>query len=435
MARKKKNMGKKNGWRFVGQFFLTLLVMLAVLVFISVIVGVIIAIQPSLETFLMPLSGFVVLASLVIAVCFFIRRRKKSKTKAAEHIDNYGIDDPEYKFSEVDGYKQELFDIREKQKEMVKAKTACFFPRNFLYNNDLKKGQQMVGDWMRLALRAFNGECGQIIAKVTYSNVERSADKIVNSMISINKICQRIGIQISSDYANLKLDELRLAYKYEEAKQQEKDMLRQIREEEREKAKVEKELEEAREKILKDITHTSNEIEMLQYRLRDAGDEDAPKIKARIRELLAHQESLNDDLESVEERAANARAGYVYIISNIGSFGEHVYKIGVTRRLEPQERVDELGSASVPFRFDVHAFIFSTDAYQLESALHRAFEHRRVNKVNLRKEFFRVSLDEIENEVRRNHSDIIDFRKTIEAQEFRETQKLEERLHGSRAAS
>ena len=130
-------------------------------------------------------------------------------------------------------------------------------------------------------------------------------------------------------------------------------------------------------------------------------------------------EDIDKAMKDVDYREANQRAGYVYVISNIGAFGENVYKIGMTRRLEPQERVDELGSASVPFNFDVHAMIFSDDAPALEAALHRAFEDRKVNMVNPRREFFNVTLDEIKEVVKKNYDKTVEFIDLPDAEQFR----------------
>ena len=129
-------------------------------------------------------------------------------------------------------------------------------------------------------------------------------------------------------------------------------------------------------------------------------------------------------MEDIDYREANKKAGYVYIISNIGSFGKDVYKIGMTRRLEPMDRVDELGDASVPFKFDVHAMIFSDDAPKLEAALHHAFDNKKVNMINNRKEFFNVKLEEIEQVVKENHDKLVEFIKTPDAEQYRESMIL-----------
>ena len=133
---------------------------------------------------------------------------------------------------------------------------------------------------------------------------------------------------------------------------------------------------------------------------------------------------IDKSMQEIDYREANQRAGYVYVISNIGSFGENVYKIGMTRRLDPTERVDELGDASVPFNFDIHAMIFSDDAPALEAALHRAFDSRKVNMVNRRREFFNVTLDEIKAVVRQNFDQTAEFIDVADAEQFRISQKM-----------
>ena len=145
----------------------------------------------------------------------------------------------------------------------------------------------------------------------------------------------------------------------------------------------------------------------------------------KIRELEDKLKKVEADKENVLEREQNTRAGYVYVISNIGSFGDDVYKIGMTRRLEPMDRVKELGDASVPFEFDVHAMIFSEDAPALETILHNTFKNNQVNKVNPRKEFFKVKLDDIEKVVKENFNATVTFTKVAEAAQYRESLRID----------
>lgn len=167
-------------------------------------------------------------------------------------------------------------------------------------------------------------------------------------------------------------------------------------------------------------------LEKIKAQLVDASDSEKQDYLNKLVELESKLAELEKEKDSVQTYEQNTRAGYVYIISNIGSFGEDVYKIGMTRRLEPFDRVKELGDASVPFNFDVHAMIFTEDAPKLESALHATFTNRRVNMVNERKEFFNVSLKEIEKIVRTNHDKVVEFTRLAEAQEYRETLKKKE---------
>ena len=162
-------------------------------------------------------------------------------------------------------------------------------------------------------------------------------------------------------------------------------------------------------------------LERLESQKTNATEEQLSELELKITELQDKLKEVNEQKEDVLNRERNTRAGYVYVISNIGSFGEDVYKIGMTRRLEPLDRVKELGSASVPFLFDVHAMIFSEDAPTLENVLHRTFNDKRLNLINERKEFFKVSLDEIQEIVEKNHDKTIEFKITASAEDYRQT--------------
>ena len=155
---------------------------------------------------------------------------------------------------------------------------------------------------------------------------------------------------------------------------------------------------------------------------------DDPDLLNKKSQLEAHLSDIDKALTDIDYRQANMRAGYVYIISNIGAFGENVYKIGMTRRLDPQDRIDELGDASVPFNFDVHAMIFSDDAPALETALHRAFEDKKLNMVNHRREFFHVTLDEIKEVVKQNFDKTVEFTDIPDAEQYRISLKMKENI-------
>ncbi|QLK09554.1 UPF0325 protein YaeH (plasmid) [Priestia megaterium] len=219
-----------------------------------------------------------------------------------------------------------------------------------------------------------------------------------------------------------------LKYEFEQKKQEEKEEKQAIKERMREEAKALKELEKAKEKVEKEEKHFVQAIEKMNEQLSTSNDNEKEKLLDKLRELERQLEETKKNKEDVLYRVQNTRAGYVYIISNIGSFGEDVYKIGMTRRLEPMDRVKELGDASVPFTFDVHAMIFSEDAPTLENAIHKALTHKKVNKVNDRKEFFRVSLQEIEDLVKSNHNKTVEFTKLAQAEDYRKSLTLEKDL-------
>ena len=219
-----------------------------------------------------------------------------------------------------------------------------------------------------------------------------------------------------------------LSHEYQLKKQEEKERLKLLREEERERAKVEREINEARKKIEKEQAHYGNALKGILKQLETASDAEREALEEKRMELQEHLGLLGKSMEQIDYRAANQRAGYVYIISNIGAFGENVYKIGMTRRLEPMDRIDELGDASVPFDFDVHALIFSDDAPALEAALHRAFDDRKLNMINTRREFFSVSLDEIKKVVKENYDKTVEFVDYPSAEQYRESLLLREHL-------
>ena len=338
-------------------------------------------------------------------------------------MQDFGLYAPTYKFTNSDKYKDRLVEVRHKQKQLIKDGKACSGNMGWTVNGSKAQGNKMVKDMQKLLLRAFNVECDEIIGSVTISNIERSRDRIWKSAEQISKLGDIMSISILPGYIKLKIDELNLALDFAQKKQEEKDRLRELREQQREEAKAQKEIAEKRAKLEKERTHYANALEALLAKL--AVNPDNPDLLAKKQELESELSETDKAIADVDYRQANIRAGYVYVISNIGAFGKDVYKIGMTRRLEPLERVDELGGASVPFQFDVHALIFTEDAPGLEAALHNAFEKQKVNKINARREFFRVSLDEIKRVVRKNFDKTVEWVDIPAAEQYRQTLLME----------
>jgi Domain of unknown function (DUF4041)/Meiotically up-regulated gene 113 len=334
---------------------------------------------------------------------------------------SFGFYESRFNLETSVAYKIRLDAIRNEQKALVKAKLATNHSNNWTIDGNKKEGERMNNDNIKLTLYSFNTDCDNAISKLKFNNIDASVKRIKTSFDKLNKMNVRNRIVIKEDYLQLKLDELSLAYEYETMKQAEKEEQRQIKEQMREEEKVRREIEVVKQKIEKEEKHFSKEISSLSTRLIDANAEEKVALEAMIAELEEKLALVEKDKENVYQREQNTRAGYVYVISNIGSFGEDVYKIGMTRRLEPMDRVKELGDASVPFVFDVHAMIFSEDAPRLENELHRTFQERRVNRINERKEYFHVSLSEIEEVVRKNHNEVVEFTKVAEASDYRQT--------------
>ncbi len=341
---------------------------------------------------------------------------------------DFGLYTPVYNLMNSEAYKDRIAVIRQQQKNMIKNNAAAFFPTNFTYNNSLAQGKKLVADNVKQILRAFNNECEAIIDKVKYNNVESIRKRIIKSCEDLNKLNSKMQISISPTYLDLKLQEMNLCYEYAMKKQEEKEEQKRIREEQREAQKLQREIEEARKSSIKEQTHYRNALHRIEVQMQSVSGTERAILEERHSEIQHQLSDIEEELKQIDYREANQRAGYVYIISNIGSFGENIYKIGMTRRLDPMDRVDELGDASVPFRFDVHAMIFSDDAPALEAALHRAFDDRKVNMVNTRREFFHVTLEEIEEVVRKNYDKTVEFTKLPNAEQYRESQMIRKGL-------
>ena len=344
-------------------------------------------------------------------------------------MQEYGLYEPKYKFIDSVSYKERLDSVRKQQKQMIKDKTAAVGSNTWTVDGDRRKGQKMINDNIKQILRNFNIECENVISKVKHSNLENSRKRIQKSYEQLNKLNQSMSVHITPSYLNLKLDELQLAYEYELKLQEEKELLAEAREREREEKRLKKELEKEKNKFNKENAQINKEIEDIKAKMTAAAESEKAKLEAEIAKLQAALDKNNEEIKKIDEWKEKPGAGYVYIISNIGSFGEDVFKIGVTRRDNPEDRVRELSSASVPFKYDSHVFIFSKDAYGLENELHERFDKQRVNKINRRKEFFHMSLDDVKQIVEENKGAVHSFVEKAEAEEYYDTLKIEKRLN------
>lgn len=327
-----------------------------------------------------------------------------------------GVYEPHFEFSDSEAYKEQISHVRETQKLLISEKTAVFCTTKWTVHGNQSKGQAMTNRNIRLTLRAFNNECDAAVANTRWNNVNAMEKRILRAYEQIDKLNASNAIQINTEFLKLKLEELFLTYEYREK-------LKAEREERAETVRLARE----EQKLIRDMEN-AQEQENHYARLLEKAKTEAASIVGPTLDAFSDQiKMLERDLAEARAKVARAqamaektRSGYVYIISNVGSFGEGVVKIGLTRRLDPIDRVRELGDASVPFVFDTHAIIYSDDAPALERALHSEFEPTRINAQNYRKEFFRASLDEVEGAVMRLAPDAAFF-KDIEAQEYRET--------------
>lgn len=341
-------------------------------------------------------------------------------------LQEFGVYQPVFVFGTSAAYKSAITENRQKQKELIKKKNCVDFVDSWTVDGSREKGRKMNEANIKQIIRTFNTECESIIDKVSATNVEALKKRIESSFSALNKMNTTNRVSLRKNFLTLKLEELKLAHEYQLKKLEEKEEQRRIKEEMREQAKLEKELKELKAKADKEVKHFNKALETIREKLtvEELPTPELEALKEKEAELVSKLEVLDDGLKEIDYREQNQKAGYVYVISNIGSFGENVYKIGMTRRLEPQDRVDELGGASVPFRFDVHALIFSENASDLESKLHKTFASRKLNLVNQRREFFQVTLEEIEAVVKANYDKTVEFTYTAQALEYRESQQL-----------
>jgi hypothetical protein len=303
-------------------------------------------------------------------------------------------------------YKDRLEQLGARIADLVKTDSAIEMSSTFTFDNSLAKGLRMVNDLAKLMLRAYNSEVDNSLRSLRAGNVVTAKRRIDVSRAVIKKLGGMMQMQISDVFHALRLEELELTADYLMKKQEEREAAIEERARLREERKVAAELEEERGKLNKERSHLLNALAAL--RASGLSDDELERKLAEVDEAI-----IQNDF-----RAANIRAGYVYVISNRGAFGHDVVKIGLTRRLEPLDRVNELGGASVPFRFDVHCLFFSEDAVTLESELHRHFGDRRLNYANDRKEFFFASPVEVRDVLVSKLGSLLEFAEHVESTEY-----------------
>ena len=315
--------------------------------------------------------------------------------KEEELYQSFGIYQPIYDFANSEQYKNKLESVRQEQKNMVKKGTAT----TLTTKNHSTFEEHLIKDNIKLLIRSFNSECELTIDKVKFNNVDTMRSKILKSYEQLNKLTSKLDLSITIKYLNLKLDELSLSYEYQLKKQEEKEHQKIIREELREQARVEKELEDARKNTIKDKQHYEKAINDIDKRLENiTNDEEKQNLIAKKGLLEVELDNINSKLKDIDYRQKNQKAGYVYIISNIGSFGENIYKI------------------------------FTEDAPALENTLHKAFEDKKVNMINQRREFFNVTLNEIKEVVKNNFDKSVEFIDIAPAEQYRETENLKKSI-------
>jgi hypothetical protein len=293
---------------------------------------------------------------------------------------------------------------------MARTDSAVLAAAGWTVNGSAAEGKKMTKEYTKLMLRAYNAEADNCVARVQPHRLHTTVDRLSKVAETIARLGRTMSIRIAPEYHELRVEEIRLTADYRAKLEEEKERVREERERQRDERLAQAEFEREKARLQKEQAHYLAVLAKKQAKGDTAG----------IEELQGKLNEIGEAIAGVEDREANIRAGYVYVISNLGAFGPSMVKIGMTRRLEPDDRIRELGDASVPFRFDTHALIFSPDAVGLEAKLHSALSAHRVNKVNLKREFFYASplqVRDVLQQIAGQH--LLEFHETVEALEWR----------------
>lgn len=329
-------------------------------------------------------------------------------------LQDVGIYRYHHPLEDAAAYKERLESVNARVDEFVKSSNAVLASDLFTFDGSLAKGRKMTADFSKLMLRAYNAEADNCVRSLRSGNVRTAKARLERAMAGIEKLGAIMEMRVNPDYHQVRVEELELTADFQMKVQEEREKAREERAELREQKRVEAELAVERERLDKERAHYISVLEALREKGDDAA---ATELETRLHEI-------DTAIEQNDYRAANIRAGYIYVISNLGALGPNIVKIGMTRRLEPRDRVRELGDASVPFLYDTHALFFSEDAVTLENELHKAFAHRRVNHVNERREFFFATPAEVREVLVEKVGGLLEFNEDPEAPEYFQSRGL-----------
>lgn len=349
-------------------------------------------------------------------------------TKQLKRI-KVGLVPPIFRFDDSEDLKENIRKCREEQFECISAGLATNSFTQWDWMGSRSDGERMIRDYRALLLDAFNAEFEVIRRQMRAATFDKALDKLERLVDQLSKLGETTGVQISRRYALLKEDELRCWH----AELEHREELKQERKRQRELLRSQQSSGDHSEELSEEIASRDSELLKAQKKAEQLAGAERARLERMIEDIKAEKARLEEKQTRAMSQAQITRAGYIYVITNEGSFGEGVVKIGMTRRLEPMDRVRELGDASVPFRFDVHALAFVEDAPALEKTLHDVFNDRRVNTENFRKEFFRVSPEEVRSAIEEKGIDT-DWYLTAEAKEYHESELMRNAMKQAKRA-
>ncbi len=339
-------------------------------------------------------------------------RQQVVATEETVILQEVGLYKYRHPLDDAVSYKARLAGLQAQIKDSARAGNAVVGSTNWTVNGSTAQGTKMVREFSKLMLRAYNAEADNAVRTMKPYTLESAIARLEKARDAIVKLGGTMSIRVTDHYHQLRVTELELTADFLAKAAEEKEHERAERERLRDEERARREIEREQERLRKEQEHYLTVLATYQAQGNESATAEA---EAKLAEIA-------DGLDGLNRRAANIRAGYVYVISNVGAFGPRMVKIGMTRRLDPMDRVRELGDASVPFRYDVHALVFSEDAVGLETHLHHELAERRVNMVNARREFFYATPTEVRDLMAVLDVPLLSFVDEPEALEWRQSE-------------
>ncbi|MGV9679789.1 DUF4041 domain-containing protein [Nocardia sp. NPDC003482] len=333
-------------------------------------------------------------------------------TQDEQVLQEIGIYQYRHPLSDVVAYRAEL-DRLQREIKYAAARDGGAIEASQVWevNGSAAAGRKMIREYSKLMLRAYNAEADNLVRSLKPYKLNSALERLERLAVTIERLGATMKLRVTPWYHQLRRQELELTADYLEKLARQKEAERDERERLREERKAQQEIEREQRRLEKQ--HQQYLADLTAFEA--AGDTDSTKA----RDLQSKLASLEQDITALANRAGNLRAGHVYVVSNIGAFGEGVVQIGMTRRVDPYDRISDLSNSSVPFKYDVHTMFFDVDAAGIEEELHRRLAHKRVNQVNLRREFFRATPAEVREHLEDLTKGLLEFNELAEAEDYR----------------
>ena len=336
-------------------------------------------------------------------------------------MQEFNLYNNNYDFINSNEYKEKLNFIRKEIKDSINNNKAVNYFDEWIVNYDIEEKRRITNNKIKQILMAFNSECENVIEKVKPNNIDTMEKRILKCFERLNKLNEENKISITQRYLDLRIEELHLVYEYETKRQQEKEELKRRKEEIKDKEKFQKEVKDRKSELNKKIKQNEKQIFEIEKQLLDKSmhkEERKEDLKLK-KALIKENEKNNKEILEIEKREKKVKSGYIYVLSNIGSFGENVFKIDITTRLNPESAIEELNNSSVPFSFDVHAIIYTEDVFNVRNEIYRLLNDKKVNKVFNKGTFFYGPLKSIEKVMKQCCNKDVSFTRLPEAKEYR----------------